>query len=155
MAAGSYVSALELIPSSAKVRMDEPLTLDVKFRIDGQIRELFNQQTWTDAYDKHDTVFGVKYTIRVQRSSMRNRDIVEPLAFVRKASFYWSRNPKTEPKPPSKKIWAMIVMDDAPTLPDSIEHARSLIFDVRRPIELMGSSIGEGRQKLVARVTAS
>jgi hypothetical protein len=135
--------------------MNEPLTLDLQFKVDGHVRQVFNQQTWTDAYNKHDNVFRIKYMIRVQTGSVKKRDIVEPIKFARKASFYWSRNPKLPPPPPNKKIWAMIVVDDNPNLPDSVEHAKSLIFDVKRPIELIGSSIGKGKHKLVAHVSAS
>ena len=49
----------------------------------------------------------------------------------------------------------MIVIDDRPNLPDSVEQAKSLIFDVKRPIELIGSSIGNGKHKLVAHASAS
>ena len=151
----SYISGTILVPSASRINMNEPLTLDLQFKIDGRIREVFNQQTWTDAYNKHDNVFRVKYTIRIQTGSVKKRDVVEPIKLVRKASFYWSRNPKMLPPPPSKKIWTMIVLDDRPNLPESVEQARSLIFDVRRPIELIGSSIGKGKHKLIAHVSAS
>ena len=151
----SYISGMKLVPSSNWVKMNEPLTLDLQFKVEGRIREVFNQQKWTDAYNKHDTVFRVKYVIRVQTGSVKKRDIVEPIKFVRKASFYWSRNPKLPPPPPNKKVWAMMVLDDRPSLPESVEQAKSLIFDVKRPIELMGSSIGKGKHKLVAHVSAS
>ena len=155
MSGGSYISGIKLVPSASRIKMNEPLTLDLQFKVDGRIREAFNQQSWTDAYNKHDNVFRMKYVIKVQTGSVKKRDVVEPIKFVRKASFYWSRNPKLPPPPPSKKIWAMIVIDDRPNLPDSVEQAKSLIFDVRRPIELIGSSIGKGKHKLVAHVSAS
>jgi len=151
----SYISGTKLMPSVSRVKINEPLTLDLQFKVDGRIREVFNQQIWTDAYNKHDSVFRMKYAIKVQTGSVKKRDVVEPIKFVRKASFYWSRNPKLPPLPPSKKIWAMIVIDDRPNLPDSVEQARSLIFDIKRSIELIGSSIGKGKHKLVARVSAS
>jgi hypothetical protein len=155
MSKESYISNTKLVPSAIRVKLDEPLTLDLQFKVDGQIREVFNQQRWTEAYNKHDNAFVVKYVISVQTGSARKRDVAEPIKFVRKASFYWSRNPKLPPPPPNKKIWAMIVADDRPNLPDSVEEARSLIFDVRRPIVLTGSSIGKGKHKLVAHVRAS
>lgn len=151
----SYISGTKLVPSASRINMNEPVTLDLQFKVDGRIREVFNQRTWTDAYNKHDNVFRVKYVIKVQTGSVKKRDVVEPVKFVRKASFYWSRNPKLPPPPPNKKIWAMIVVDDRPNLPDSVEQAKSLTFDVRRPIELIGSSIGKGKHKLVAHVSAS
>lgn len=151
----SYINGIKMVPTASRVKMNEPITLDLQFKVDGKIREIFNQQTWTDAYDKHDNVFRVKYIIRIQTGSVKKRDIVEPIKLVRKASFYWSRNPKMPPLPPSKKIWAMIVLDDRPNLPESVEQAKSLIFDVRRPIQLIGSSIGKGKHKLFAYVSAS
>ncbi len=152
---GSYISGIKLTASANRIKMDDPLTLDLQFKVDGRIREVLNQQAWTLAYTKHDTVFRVKFVIRVQTGSVKKRDVVEPVKFVRKASFYWSRNPKLPPPPPSKKIWAMIVVDDRPNLPDSVEHAKSLIFDVKRSIELIGSSVGRGKHKLLAHVSAS
>jgi len=151
----SYISDIRLVPSANKVKMNEPLTLDLQFKVNGYIREVFNQKTWIEAYDKHDNIFRVKYMIRVQTGSVKKRDIVEPIKFVRKVSFYWSRNPKILPPPPSKKIWAMIVVDDMPNLPESVEQAKSLIFDVKRKIELVGSSIGKGKHKLIAHASVS
>ncbi len=152
---GSYISGIKLTPSANRIKMNDPLTLDLQFKVDGHVREVLNQQAWTLAYNKHDTVFRVKYVIRVQTGSVKKRDVVEPIKFVRKASFYWSRNPKLPPPPPNKKIWAMIVLDDRPNLPDNVEHAKSLIFDVKHSIELIGSSVGRGKHKLLAHVSAS
>ena len=75
----SYISGIKLVPSASKVKMNEPLTLDLQFKVDGHIREVFNQQSWTDAYNKHDNAFRVKYVIRVQTGSVKKRDIVEPI----------------------------------------------------------------------------
>lgn len=151
----SYISDAKLSASASTVKMNEPFTLDLKFRVDGQVRKMFNQQNWTDAYNRHDTAFRIKYSIRVQTGSVKKKDVVEPIKFVRKASFYWSRNPKLPPPPPVKKIWAMVVIDDNPNLPENVEHAKELVFDVKRPIQLIGSSIGKGKHKLMASVTAS
>jgi hypothetical protein len=151
----SYINDVKLVASASRIRPNEPLTLDLQFKVDGHIREVLNQETWTSSYDKHDTVFLIKYLIKIQTISIKKRDVVEPIKFVRKASFYWSRNPKLPPPPPNKKIWAMIVIDDIPNLPDSVEDAKILLLDVKRSIELMGSSIGKGKHKLVAYVSAS
>lgn len=151
----SYINELKLLPSANRIRIDEPLRLDLRFKVDGHIRNALNQENWTNAYNKHDTTFMIKYTIRIQTGSVKKHDVVEPVRFVRKASFYWSRNPKLPPPPPKKKIWAMIVIDDTPNLPDSVEDAKSLLLDVNRSVELVGSNIGKGKHKLFAYVTAS
>lgn len=151
----SCIAGLNLVPSATRVKMDEPLTLVVRFGVQGRIREALNQKNWVEAYDRHDNLFRIKYTIGVQSGSLVKRDLFEPVSFVRKASLYWSRDPKLPPPPPEKKVWAIIVIDDNPILPESEEQARSLIFDVRRAIEVTGSSVGRGRQKLSAYARAS
>lgn len=152
---GSYLSDVRLSSSVSRVRVGEPLRLDLSFRVDGEIRNSLNQERWTEAYDKHDNTFLIKYLIRIQTGSVKKRDIVEPLRFVRKASFYWSRNPKLPPPPPNKKIWAMLVIDDRPNLPDTEDDAKSLLLDVNRSIELIGSNLGQGTHKIFAEVSAS
>jgi len=155
MPGSSYISDVKLSSSNSRIKVDEPLELDLWFKVDGHIRKALNQQNWTDAYNKHDTTFMIKYVIRIQTGSLKKRDVVEPVRFVRKASFYWSRNPKLPPAPPNKKIWAMIVIDDSPNLPDNVEEAKSLLLDVRHSMELMGSNVGKGKHKLSAYVNAS
>jgi hypothetical protein len=155
MSDGNYIANAKLAASAGMVKVNEPFTLDLRFKVAGRVRDVFNQQTWTDAYNKHDTVFRIKYVVKVQSGSVRKKNLVEPVTFVRKASFYWSRNPKLPPPPPEKKIWAMVVTDDKPNLPDSVEEAKSLVFDVRREIQLIGSHLGKGRHRLTAHVTAS
>lgn len=155
MLEASYIRDVMLVSSARRIRLDEPLKLDLRFKIDGHIRKALEQQNWTYAYNRHDTTFLIKYVIRIQTGSLKKRGIVEPIKFTRKASFYWSRNPKLPPPPPNKKIWAMIVVDDSPNLPDSVEDAKSLLLDVSSSVQLMGSNIGEGKHKLVALVSAS
>lgn len=151
----SYLSDVKLLCSASRIKLDEPLKLDLRFRVDGRIRKELNQQNWTQAYNRHDTTFLIKYVIRIQTGSVKKRDIVEPVTFVRKASFYWSRDPKLLPPPPSKKIWAMIVSDESPVLPNNVEEAKTLLLDVSYSTELMGSNIGKGTHQIVARVSTS
>ena len=137
MAESSYIGDVRLSSSATRIKPGEPLELDLWFKVDGYIRKALNQQNWTDAYNKHDTTFLIKYVVRVQTGSVKKRDVLEPVKFIRKASFYWSRNPKLPPPPPNKKIWALIVVD------------------VRYSVELMGSNIHKGAQKLVAHISVS
>ncbi len=151
----SYIRDVRLLSSARTLKLEQPLRLDLRFKVEGQIRKALHQENWTLAYDKHDTTFLIKYVITIQSGILKRYGVLEPVKFVRKASFYWSRNPKLPPNPPNKKIWVMILMDDLPNLPDTAEDARSLLLDVRRTVELMGYNIGKGRHKLVAHVSAS
>ncbi|MEM0365271.1 MAG: hypothetical protein QW450_04230 [Candidatus Nitrosocaldus sp.] len=134
---------------------DKPIVLDLRFRIDGRIRELFTKERWLDAYEHHDNLFRIKYAISIKKEgSLTSKDIVEPITFVRKASIYWSRDPTMQPYPPEKKVWVMIVADQDSILPRDEDEARSLLFDVHRRIEIMPSMLGKGKHDIFAEVSA-
>jgi hypothetical protein len=78
------------------------------------------------------------------------RRIVTPIKFVRKAALFWTRNPKIP-----FRIWVSIVKDDAPFYPLTEEEAKSLLFDVNKVIELSGSDLDSGTQKLYADIHVS
>jgi hypothetical protein len=88
-------------------------------------------------------------TIEVDLKSGR-RTIV-PIKFVRKASLFWTRNPKI-----TYRIWVSIIKEDTPFYPLSEEEARSLLFDVNKVIELTGSHLDSGgTHKLYADIRVS
>lgn len=148
------ISGVILDASPTTVR-DEPIILDLRFKIDGRIRDLFTKERWLDAYEHHDNLFRIKYAISIKKDgSLTSKDIVEPITFVRKASIYWSRDPTMQPYPPEKKVWVMIVADQDPILPKDEDEARSLLFDVHRRIEMMPSMLGKGRYDVFAEVSA-
>jgi hypothetical protein len=87
-------------------------------------------------------------TIEVDIKS--GRRTVMPIKFVRKAALFWTRNPKIP-----FRIWVSIVKDDAPFYPLTEEEAKSLLFDVNKVIELSGSDLDSGTQKLYADIHVS
>ncbi|HYY40797.1 MAG TPA: hypothetical protein VE692_06065 [Nitrososphaera sp.] len=127
----SFIASATLSKSHESVKPDHPLTLSLSFRVEGSIREAFSQKNWERAYNKHDN--GFRMTIEVELKSGR-RTTIMLLKFVRKASLFWTRNPKIP-----YRIWVSIVKDDTPYYPLSEEEARSLLFDVDKVIELNGS----------------
>jgi|LJSS01.1.fsa_nt_gb hypothetical protein len=150
----SMIENVVLTASSERVNCTDPLTLELSFSVNGKIRDVFNRETWLYAYDMHDNLFRIKYTIALKSLG---KDICEPIIFLRKASLYWSRDPTIEPYPPEKKVWAMIVMDNDSLLPRSVQEAQSLLFDVTRKIDLftLDRLLGKGRHEIYAEVKAS
>ena len=144
--ANSYISQIRLEKSQDSVRHDQPLTLSLSFRIEGAIREAFNQKNWERAYNKHDNVF--RLTIEVDVKS--GRKILSSTRFVRKAPLFWTRNPKIP-----YRIWVSIVKDDSPFYPLSVDEASALLFDVQRVFELNGKDIESGVHKLKAEIKVS
>jgi hypothetical protein len=142
----SFIADATLAKSQDSVKPGQPLTLSLSFKIDGAIRESFDQKNWERAYNKHDN--GFRMTIEVGIKS--GRKTVMPVKFVRKAALFWTRNPKIQ-----YMIWVSIVKDDMPFYPLTIEEAKSLLFDVNKVIELSGSDFDSGTQKLYAEIKVS
>src|SRR5918911_518313 len=146
MADTSFIAKAILSKSQESIRYDHPLTLSLSFRVEGSIRETFSQKNWERAYNKHDN--GFRMTIEVDLRSGR-RTIV-PIKFVRKASLFWTRNPKVP-----YRIWVSIVKDDTPYYPLSEEEAISMLFDVNKVIELDGSYLNSGTHTIYADIRVS
>src|ERR671938_304412 len=146
MADSSFIAETALTKSQDSVKAGQPLTLSLSFKVQGAIREAFNQKNWERAYNKHDN--GFRMTIKVDIKSGR-RTIV-PVKFVRKAALFWTRNPKIP-----HRIWVSIVKDETPYYPLAIEEAKSLLFDVNKVIELNGSDLASGIHKLHADIRVS
>ena len=122
------------------------LSFNVGLKINGKIRELFKQSLWEKAYNKFDNTFRI--TIKVDLKS-KNK-VIYSVKFVRKAVFFWTRNPKIH-----HRIWIFIVKDDTPFYPESEEEAKSLLFDINKVVELKISSITDKVSTLYANVSVS
>jgi hypothetical protein len=144
--ADSCISGALLEKSQDNVKSGQPLTLSLSFKVDGAIRQMFSQKNWERAYNKHDN--GFRMNIEVDLKSGRKN--IMPIKFVRKAALFWTRNPKIP-----YRIWVSIVKDDAPFYPLAEEEAKALLFDVNKVIELSGSDLDSGTQKLYAEIRVS
>ena len=122
------------------------LALDIGFKIEGKIREIFDQKNWERAYNKHDNIFRV--VIEIEISSGRNT--ISIIKLVRKAILFWTRNPKIQ-----HRIWVQIVKDDSNFYPLSVDEARTLLFDFDKTLEIEGGLLKAGDNKLSAKILVS
>jgi hypothetical protein len=120
--------------------------LEVRFKIDGKIREGFEQKNWERAYNKHDNIFRVTIILEVRAT----RKIIFSMKLVRKAAFFWTRNPKIQ-----HRIWIQIVKDDMPFYPLSVDEAKSLLFDFDKVIELDNDTLDIKGKKISVRINVS
>jgi hypothetical protein len=107
--------------------------LRLSFSITGTIRSAFNRSSWEKAYNKHDNSFRLKIHIALRS----NNKTILTKEYVRKAVLFWTRNPKVP-----FRIWIFIVQEDVPLYPLSVEEAQSLMFDVKKTIEVNGDRRG-------------
>lgn len=126
-----------------EVNLGRPLTLDLSFRIDGHIRHVFNPRIWESAYNKHDTVFRISIVVTVKAG--KTKLLLTKL--TRRAALFWTRNPKI-----SSRIWVYITSDDTPCYPNSVEEARSLLFNIEKRIQVDTINLGAGNHLLCAQV---
>lgn len=129
-----------------KEKKGESLTLSLSFKIQGNIREVFDQKNWERAYNIHDNVF----RITIEISLKDGRKAVLQNKFVRKAILFWTRSPKIP-----FRIWVSIIKDDTPFYPTTVEEAKSLLFDISKLIELNSYDFKRGSREFSTDIKVS
>ena len=129
----------------------EEVNVNVAFRIVGGLREAFHPDVWTVAWEDFDKILRLTMKLTLgERRGIGSRRLAEIKKEVRKASFYWSRDPDLP-----YRIWAMIMPEDGgpPQIPRNVEDAKSKMLDVEKEFRIPASSLGTGRHALVADAT--
>jgi hypothetical protein len=126
----------------------DSITIKLGFRIAGGLREAFQPDVWTVAWEDFDKM--LRLTVRVslkEQGQLRSKTLAEIKKEVRKASFYWSRDPDLP-----YRIWPMIVPEDGgpPQIPVNVEDAKSKMLDVEKVFKVAASSLGKGEHRLAA-----
>lgn len=132
---------------------DEKVLVNFSFRILGGLRESFHPDVWTVAWEDYDKILRLTYSAKVgtHRGLLFNR-LASVDKAVRKASFYWSRDPDLP-----YRIWAMIIPEDGgpPKIPLNIEDAKSKMLDFANTFEVASSDLGKGSHSLVGMAEAN
>ena len=134
---------------------NDSITLNVKFSLNGDVRDSFNEKNWTDAYEKNDNQFKLKYGIKIGSSGIRKHDIVKPIDTYRKASIFWTRNPKLVNPMKEKRIWVQVAKNFEPIIKLTEVDVQKELFDFDEQIILNASDLGKGKHKVGAEVFAS
>jgi len=151
----NYISEIELSPNRYQFSSDENITMNVKFAVQGTIREKFNEKNWTAAYNKHDNLFKIKYGIKLQAGSFRKKEIGKPVDSYRKASIFWTRNPKLVNPMKDRRVWVQVAKNFEPYIRLTEEEVRQELFDFDEKITFKASELGKGKHKISAEVWAS
>jgi hypothetical protein len=126
----------------------DTVKVNVSFRVMGGLREAFHPDVWTVAWEDFDKLLRLRIKLVVKsRGGLSSKKLAEIKKEVRRASFYWSRDPDLP-----YRIWAMIVPEDGgpPKLPRNVEDAKSKMLDVEKEFRFPASALGKGDHKLVA-----
>ena len=130
----SEISNLRLVKDKDAYSVDDSITLNVKFSLSGEMRDAFNEKNWTDAYEKNDNQFKLKYGIKLVSSGLRKHDVVKPIDTYRKASIFWTRNPKLVNPMKEKRIWVQVAKNFEPIIKLTEEDVQKELFDFDEPL---------------------
>ena len=134
---------------------DDSITINVKFSLSGDVRNSFTEKNWTNAYENNDNQFKLKYGIKLVSSGLRKHDIVKPIDTYRKASIFWTRNPKLVNPMKEKRIWVQVAKNFEPIIKLTEGDVQRELFDFDEALVLNASDLGQGKHKVSAEVFAS
>ncbi|VFJ13211.1 hypothetical protein [Candidatus Nitrosocosmicus franklandus] len=142
----SYIDDLTLVKSNHEKQKEDPITFTLRFGLKGLIRNQLTQKNWEKAYNKHDNSLRITTNLNVKV----NGRVIDTIKLVRKAIFFWTRNPKID-----HRIWVMIVKDENPFYPLEEEEARKLLFDFEKEIEIERKYFKKGKNDIIISVKLS
>ncbi len=140
--------------SSDKPRIEDNVTINVKFSVIGALREAFNEKNWEKAYNNHDNTFKLRYGVKLHTGGLRKKEIGKPLDTYKKVALFWTRNPKLT-QMGEKKIWVQISKNFEPSIPSNQAEAQQLFLDFDEKIQFNASELGVGKHKIGAEVYVS
>jgi len=146
---------LRLVKDKEAYSVDDSITLNVKFSLSGEIRDVFNEKNWTDAYENNDNQFKLKYGIKLVSSGLSKHDVVKPIDTNRKASIFSTRNPQLVNPVIEKRIWVQVAKNFEPIIKLTEEDIQKELFDFDEPVILSASELGKGKHKISAEVFVS
>lgn len=150
----NYISEISLTKDKDEYSKNDDIVIGVRFSIQGGLREAFNEQNWTESYNKFDNLFKLKYGIKLISGGFRKHTLKE-IDTYRKASLFWTRNPKLVNPMKEKRVWVQVAKNFEPFIKLTEDDVRAELFDFDEKITIKASQLGEGKHKIGAEVYAS
>ena len=149
------ISDIKIEKTKEEFSSDDNITINVTFSIKGNLRESFTEKNWTEAYERNDNTFKLKYGIKLQKGGFRKQDIGKNIDTYRKASIFWTRNPKLVNPMKEKRIWVQVAKNFKPVIRLTEEEVREELFDFDEKIIIDGKDLGAGKHKISVETFAS
>ena len=149
------ISDIKIEKTKEEFSSDDNITINVTFSIKGNLRESFTEKNWTEAYERNDNTFKLKYGIKLQKGGFRKQDIGKNIDTYRKASIFWTRNPKLVNPMKEKRIWVQVAKNFEPFIRLTEEEVRQELFDFSEEFHFKASELGKGKHKIGAEAFVS
>ncbi|MFQ5497121.1 MAG: hypothetical protein ACE5DU_04460 [Nitrosopumilus sp.] len=153
--AESKISEIKLVNSKDTYSSDENIEIHVQFSVEGDLRNAFNEENWTKAYNNNDVSFKLKYGVKLTSGGFRKKELGRTVDTYRKASIFWTRNPKLVNPMKDRRIWVQVAKNFEPFIRLSEEEVRQELFDFDEKFVFKASDLGQGKHKIGAEVFAS
>jgi hypothetical protein len=150
----TFIPEVILTPDKQEYGKNDDITIDVAFSIQGVLRDNFNEKNWTESYNKHDNLFKLKYGIKLFSGGFRKKELKE-IDTYRKASMFWTRNPKLVNPMQEKRVWVQVAKNFEPFIKLSEDEVKAELFDFNEKITFKASELGSGKHKIGAEVYSS
>ena len=151
----SKISEIELVKSKDEYSYDENIEINVQFSVQGGLRNAFNELNWTKSYNNNDVSFKMKYGIKLVSGGLRKKELGRTLDTYRKASIFWTRNPKLVNPMKDRRVWVQVAKNFEPFIKHSEEEVRQELFDFNEKFVFKASDLGTGKHKIGSEVFAS
>ena len=151
----TQISAITLGKEKDEFASDEKITITARFSLTGGLRDAFNEKNWTQAYDENDNTIKLKYGVKLAKGGIRKHELGKPIDTYRKASIFWTRNPKLVNPMKDRRIWVQIAKNFEPFIRLSEEEVREEFLDFNEKFVFKASDLGKGKHKIGAEVFSS
>ena len=91
----------------------------------------------------------------MSKGGLRKHELGKPVDTYRKASIFWTRNPKLVNPMKERKIWVQIAKNYEPYIALTEEDVRKEFFDFEEKFTFKASELGIGNHKISAEAFAS
>ncbi len=151
----TQISAITLGKEKDEFSSDETITITARFSLTGELRDAFTEKNWTEAYDANDNTAKLKYGVKLTKGGIRKHELGKPIDTYRKASIFWTRNPKLVNPMKERKIWVQIAKNFEPFIALTEEDVRKEFFDFEEKFIFKASELETGSHKISAEAFAS
>ena len=151
----SRISEIKLVRSQEEYSSDENIQINVQFSVQGGLRDEFNEANWTKAYNRNDVSFKIKYGIKLTTGGFRKKELGRTIDTYRKASIFWTRNPKLVNPMKDRRVWVQVAKNFEPFIRLTEEDVKKELFDFDEKFVFKASDLGKGRHKISAESFAS
>ena len=151
----SKISEITLVNSKEEYSLDENVEIHVQFSVEGDLRDAFNEANWTKSYNNNDVSFKMKFGIKLISGGFRKKELGRTMDTYRKASIFWTRNPKLVNPMKDRRIWVQVAKNFEPFIRHSEEEVKQELFDFNEKFVFKASDLGKGKHKIGAETFAS